>query len=539
MKEKENFNTNYTKTEIKPQYKKSYKNPEQRRLKKYKTLKEINFSTTSNSIFCCKGESSKNMVSIFSSNEAVIFDVLTSTEISKFNNISPEQITKGIIRKDGKLILTGDESGKIFIHEIITKNQIRKYSSHNLSITSIDIDSSLVKFISSSRDCSFKYFDMINEKPIKDYKKSHNDSIMVSKFFEDNLILTGSHDKTIKLWDLRSNIFSPEIIFDNSDKICDDLCIINDNYFCATGDNNIILFDIRKKEKINFVNPIKNTITQISKAKNNTRLFCLSPGETFITVLDISDLSLRPLFNINFKEKIYAFDIEENLEYFAIGFDGGINNIRVKPIGTLSKIEEEKLEEEKKKQAEEDEDEQIKLLDPSKYSEKPIAKNYRYFFRGQYNKDIDDEELFVDKKQKIKLNESDKYIKKFQYQKALNSAIEKDDEIVFSIIDELVDRNTLKLALFNEDQNSLIKILKLIKKKIHNPSKMNQIIYLMGIINKFYGVFKGKNDEINSLFKEIEKEIIEEIQFEKEMIKIESDINSIIQTYENFNSSFI
>ena len=539
MKEKEIFNTNYTKTEIKPQYKKSYKNPEQRRLKKYKTLKEINFSTTSNSIFCCKGESSKNIVSIFSSNEAVIFDVLTSTEISKFNNISPEQITKGIIRKDGKLILTGDESGKIFIHEIITKNQIRKYSSHSLSITSIDIDSSLVKFISSSRDCSFKYFDMINEKPIKDYKKSHNDSIMVSKFFEDNLILTGSHDKTIKLWDLRSNIFSPEIIFDNSDKICDDLCIINDNYFCATGDNNIILFDIRKKEKINFVNPIKNTITQISKAKNNTRLFCLSPGETFITVLDISDLSLRPLFNINFKEKIYAFDIEENLEYIAIGFDGGINNIRVKPIGTLSKIEEEKLEEEKKKQAEEDEDEQIKLLDPSKYSEKPIAKNYRYFFRGQYNKDIDEEELFVDKKQKIKLNESDKYIKKFQYQKALNSAIEKDDEIVFSIIDELVDRNTLKLALFNEDQNSLIKILKLIKKKIHNPSKMNQIIYLMGIINKFYGVFKGKNDEINSLFKEIEKEINEEIQFEKELIKLESDINSIIQTYENFNSSFI
>ena len=103
---------------------------------------------------------------------------------------------------------------------------------------------------------------------------------------------------------------------------------------------------------------------------------------------------------------------------------------------------------------------------------------------------MDEDELFIDKQPKIKLNESDKYIKKFQYQKALNSAVEKDDEIIFSIIDELVDRNTLKLALFNEDQNSLINILKLIKKKIHNPNKMNQIIYLMEIINKFYGVFK-------------------------------------------------
>ena len=376
---------------------------------------------------------------------------------------------------------------------------------------------------------------MINEKPIKDYKKSHNDSIMVNKFFEDNLILTGSHDKTIKLWDLRSNLFSPEIIFDNSDKICDDICIINDNYFCATGDNHIELFDIRKNEKINFVNPIKNSIMKITKAKNNTRLFCLSPGETFITVLDISDLSLRPLFNINLKEKIYSFDIEENLEYFVVGFDGGKNSIRVKPVGTLSKIEEEKLEKQKKEQAEEDEDEQIKLLDPSKYSEKPVIKNYRYFFRGQYNKTMDEEELFIDKKQKIKLTESDKYIKKFQYQKALNSAVEKEDEIVYSIIDELVDRNTLKLALFNEDQDSLINILKLIKKKIHNPSKMNQIIYLMEIINKFYGVFKGKNEEINKLFNEIEIEIKEEILFEKELIKLDSDINAIIQTFENFN----
>ena len=149
---------------------------------------------------------------------------------------------------------------------------------------------------------------------------------------------------------------------------------------------------------------------------------------------------------------------------------------------------------------------------------------------------MDDEELFLDKKQKIKLSESDKYIKKFQYQKALNTAIEKDDEIVFSIIDELVDRNTLKLALFNEDQNSLINILKLVKKKIHNPNKMNQIIYLMDIINKFYGVFKGKNEEINNLFNEIEKEINDEINFEKDMIKLDSDINAIIQTYENFNS---
>ena len=297
----------------------------------------------------------------------------------------------------------------------------------------------------------------------------------------------------------------------------------------------IILYDIRKTNQINFVNPVKNTISKITKANNNTRLFLLSPGETFITVLDISDLSLRPLFNINLKEKVYAFDIDDNLEYFVVGYDGGKNVVRTKPIGTISKSEAEEIEKQKLIKMQEDEDEQLKLLDPMKYSEKPIVKNYRYFFRGQYKKNLEEDDLFVDKKPKIKLSEPDKYIKKFQYQKAINSAIKKDDEIVFSIIDELVDRNTLKLALFNEDQDSLINILKLIKDKIHNPSKMNQIIYLMELINKFYGVFKGKNEEINNLFNEIEKEINEEIKFEKEMIQLNSDIDAVIQTYQNIN----
>ena len=44
----------------------------------------------------------------------------------------------------------------------------------------------------------------------------------------------------------------------------------------------------------------------------------------------------------------------------------------------------------------ENEDEQLKLLDPTKYSEKPIMKNYRYFFREQYKKNLEEYELFVD-----------------------------------------------------------------------------------------------------------------------------------------------
>ena len=536
MEEKEIFSTKYNKISIKPQSKKSYKNPEQKHLKKYKTIKEIKFSTTSVDISICNGTSSQNLLSIFGQNEINIYDTQTNTEISKFKFLS--QITSGIFRNDGKVILVGDETGKIFIHEIITKNLIRKYNAHTLGINSIDIDTSLVKFVSASKDCSFKYFDMINEKPIKEYKKSHLDSVTVSKFFTNDNILTGSHDKTIKLWDMRTGLKTPEIIFDNSNKICDDIIQLNENYFFATADNTVILYDIRKdNENLNYVNPVKNTITKLILAKDNTRLFLLTPGENFITTLDISDLSMRSLYNIYLKEKIFAFDIQKNLEFFVVGFEGGNNVIRTKPIGTLSNLEKEDLEKKNLIKMEEDEDEQLKLLDPSKYSVKPIVKNYKYFFRGQYKKNLDESDLYINKETKIKLSEIDKHLKKFQYQKALNTAVNNDNQMIFSVIDELVDRNTLKLALLNEDKKALENLLKFVKNKIHNNSNMNQILYLLDLIYQYYGVFKEKDKDIKKLFDDIENEINDEINFEKKLIQTNSEIEAIVQTYQFLNDT--
>jgi hypothetical protein len=51
----------------------------------------------------------------------------------------------------------------------------------------------------------------------------------------------------------------------------------------------------------------------------------------------------------------------------------------------------------------------------------------------------------------------------------------------------------------------------------------------------YYIIFIEKNEEINKLFKLIEKEINNEIQFEKELFNVKDEINNIIEVYNNIN----
>lgn len=91
---------------------------------------------------------------------------------------------------------------------------------------------------------------------------------------------------------------------------------------------------------------------------------------------------------------------------------------------------------------------------PSKYSDKTVVKNYRYFNRGQYIKEIDDQlaslTVSLPASKKVKTKDFDKYFKNFEYHNALDAAIKSNNiENIASVIEELITRNALKLALLN------------------------------------------------------------------------------------------
>ena len=369
---------------------------------------------------------------------------------------------------------------------------------------------------------------MSYKKSILDYIKSHNDYIRSTKFFNDDLILSGGYDKVIKLWDLRQENKSCSLIFNNNN-ICEDICILNSNYFISTSDNGLILFDIRNNQQLNYSIPVQSSISKIISVKNNQRLFILSGNESFIKVVDISDLSMRSLYSLNFKNKITAFDISNDMNHYSICFDDGQNLIKSKNI-------KEEIDETKALNYNQEE-EDLKLLDPSKYSEKSIVKNYKYFNRGQYTKNLNKEnDIFIEKGKKKNLQKYDKYIKKFQYRKALDNVIEsKHVENILGVFEELIDRNVLKLALLKRSEEEVEIILEFILWKIREPKAMNILLYVFDLMVNYYILFSNKNEKINNLFNQIEEEINNEYQFEKDLLEIKDEIQTITQVYNTLN----
>ena len=94
----------------------------------------------------------------------------------------------------------------------------------------------------------------------------------------------------------------------------------------------------------------------------------------------------------------------------------------------------------------------INLFSPANHADRDVVKNYKYFFRGQNEKsDKDSNEIHVSAKKRLK--DYDIYFKKFQYHSALDAALStKNVEIIISVLEELLDRNALKVALLNRNE---------------------------------------------------------------------------------------
>ncbi len=64
---------------------------------------------------------------------------------------------------------------------------------------------------------------------------------------------------------------------------------------------------------------------------------------------------------------------------------------------------------------------------------------------------------------------------------------------------------------------------------------MNILLYVFDLMVNYYILFSNKNDKINNLFNQIEEEINNEYQFEKDLLKIKDEIQTITQVYNTLN----
>lgn len=175
-----------------------------------------------------------------------------STSIRKFDDL----VTAVKLRQDGQLILCGDKLGKIQLLQVASRLALRQYKEFKNEIVCLDFASNNRNFVACANETSWKYFDIqMGDGAVFTCQKAHADHIKVVRFWNDELVLSASLDKHVKLWrigdgdaEMVSSIKLPEAI--------EDVCQGPDGHLIVANGNMLSVLKVDEGDNLQLVSTI-------------------------------------------------------------------------------------------------------------------------------------------------------------------------------------------------------------------------------------------------------------------------------------------
>lgn len=209
---------------------------------------------------------------------------LKSTEV----NEGEDCVTKIVELKDLNEIAAGLIGGQIFIWDLDEKEKKKEVNAHKSAIWAmIRLSNNMI--VSGSSDKTIKVWNIDDfEKPI--VLKGHNGTIFCLGELEKYKIISGSEDRTIKIWDILDKKCCIQSIKDDSKINC--LHILPDPGFIVTGgdDNLIKIWNIYSNLVTNVLEGHECTIWSITGLDSDSSTIASGSSDNSIIVWDLKNL---------------------------------------------------------------------------------------------------------------------------------------------------------------------------------------------------------------------------------------------------------
>ena len=152
----------------------------------------------------------------------------------------------------------------------------------------------------------------------------------------------------------------------------------------------------------------------------------------------------------------------------------------------------------------------------------------KFFVRGQKEKAGEaDFEVAVMKAKK--LSQYDKLLKAFKYQEALDTALAtKHPVVVISLIEELLRRNGLKIALSGRDEVTLEPFVSFLIKFITQPKYSSMLIDVAHILFDLYAAVIGQSVVFDELFIKLRNKLNDELRVQKKLMSMLGALDIVV-----------
>lgn len=178
------------------------------------------------------------------------------------------------IRRDGRIMVSGDETGAIQIFDVSSRAILKTWKEHKQPVWCTKFSpNDPTALMSASDDRTTRLWDLPSQESTCSFV-GHQDYVRSGAFMPgqaSSLLVTGSYDQTVKLWDPRAPAHAV-MTFKHAAPIECVLPMPSGTTILAAAENQISVLDLVAARPLKMLKNHQKTITSLCLASNNSRL---------------------------------------------------------------------------------------------------------------------------------------------------------------------------------------------------------------------------------------------------------------------------
>ncbi len=422
----------------------------------------------------------------------------------------------GEIRRDGRVMVAGDETGKIQVFDTNSRAILKTWEEHKQPVWTTKFSpTELTTIMSASDDRTVRLWDLPSQESTTTFI-GHSDYVRSGSFMPgqmSNMIVTGSYDETVRLWDPRMPNRSA-MIFKHAAPVESVLPMPSGTTVIASSDNQISVLDLIAGKPLRILKNHQKTVTSLCLASNGTRL--VSGGlDGHVKFFETTGWNIvagskypSPILSL----AVISSGQDRSDKHLAVGMASGILSIKTRLSGQQKVKERERAKEMKA------------LLEGTldDYDKKNNKKRTRGVEKKLRGLDFMGEGVDViiegnERRKKKPETVWERDLRQGNFSRALDTVLNHQPTLppvtVLTVLTALRHRSALRTALTGRDEQTVQPIFRWVIKYITDPRYVSVTVdcglLLMDIYSEHVG---GGSPELESLIRILHKRVVTEVE---------------------------
>lgn len=430
--------------------------------------------------------------------------------ITRFSDIAHS----GEIRRDGRVMVAGDDSGKIQVFDVNSRAILKTWEEHKQPVWTTKFSpTELTTLMSASDDRTVRLWDLPSQTSTKTFI-GHSDYVRCGGFMPgmvSNMILSGSYDETVRLWDSRAPSRAA-LVFKHAAPVEAVLSIPSGTTVLASAGNQISVLDLVAGKPLTLIKNHQKTVTSLCLASNGTRL--VSGGlDGHVKVFETAGWNVvagskypSPVLAVN----VISAGPNREDRHLVVGMQSGILSIRTRLSGQ-QKIKEK----ERAKEMQALLEGTLEEYDLKNSKKRPLGIEKRLRGLDFVGEGVDVIIKGNDRRKQKREAMWERDLRQGRYAEALDSVLSQEPVhsiTVLTLLTALRHRSAMRAAFEGRDENTVQPILKWVCKHITDPRYVGVCVDSALILLDLYSEYCGVSPELDDHFKSLHKRVRTEVE---------------------------